>query len=222
MKKFLCLLLALFLITSNAFAALTKAVELEDEWTAVVANTVVEGATVDVSAHYQTVLTIAVALTSATAQANGMDIRVQISSNTTGDEDWIDFVNFIGPIGTGNSEAITNNPLAAASTTITCASTTDYTLPTGTNNGLRYIKDGTIADSEIILQNGLTLNTNITIVDGTTNAHALNTLMYNIVGVYVCQLPDSASRCRIIYNNTKDAAGSACDVMARISSMTGI
>ena len=202
--------------------ALTKAVAVLDGWTAVAANTVIEGATVDCAAKYQSVLTVVVALASATAQANGMDIRVQISAATSGDEDWVDFVNFVGPIGTANTEAITNNPLAAGSTTITCASTTGYTLPTGTDNGLRYIKDGTIGNSEIFLQTALTTNTNITALDGTTHEHIQNVAMWNIVGVYVCQVPDSTNRARVVYNNTKDAAGSACDVMSRISSITAI
>lgn len=223
MKRILCLLFALLLFVSNAFAALTKAVEEEDAWTAVASNVVVEGATVDVSAHYQSVLTIVTAVTSDTTAANGMEIRVQMSANTAGDEDWIEVTAFQGLTTTStilDSEAITNNPLAAASTTITCASTTGYTLPTGTDNGWRYIDDG--ANSEIVLQNGLTLNTNITIVDGTTHAHNQNTLMWNVVGVFVVQIPDAASRVRIVYNNTKDAAGPTYDVMARCSSITGI
>lgn len=202
--------------------ALTKSVAAVDEWQVVAQNTVVEGATVDLSANYQTLLTTFCVLSSETAQANGADIRVQISANTTGDEDWFDFVAFVGATGTGNKEDITNNPLAAASTTITCASTTGYTKPTGTDNGLRFIKDATVANSEVVLQNGLTTNTNITIVDGTTNEHANTADLYNIVSVHCVQLPDAANRCRVIYNNTKDAAGSELHVMSRISRITAI
>lgn len=202
--------------------ALTKSVASVDDWTAVAQNTVIEGATVDVSPNYQSTLSIFCALTSATASTNGCEIRVQLSSNSSGDEDWFDFISFQGPTGTANTENLTNNPLAAGSTTITCASTTGYTLPTGTDNGLRYIKDSTIANSEVILQKGLTTNTNITIVDGTTVEHAQNTPMYNIVGSYVISLPDTAIRARIIYNNTKDAAGSTCDVLCRINKITAI
>jgi hypothetical protein len=202
--------------------ALTKSVAQVDEWVAVAQNTVVEGATADISANYQTLLTIMVALTSETAAANGCEIAVQISAATSGDEDWVDLTRFQGPIGTANKEDSTANPLAAGATTITCASTTGYTKPTSTDNGLRYLKDATIANSEVVLQNGLTTNTNITIVDGTTNEHANTMDMYNIVGAYVIQIPDAANRLRVIYNNTKDAAGSTCDVMSRISRITAI
>ena len=223
MKKILLLALTLLLIPTLAHAALTKAVAALDEWQNVAQNTVVEGATADVSGNYQTVLTIAVALvTDATASANGPEIVVQISSNTAGDEDWIDLTRFQGPIGTPNKEDSTENPLNAGDTTLNMASTTGYTKPTGTDNGLRYLKDATIADSEIVFQNGLTTNTNITVVDGTTNTHQNTMDFYNIAGVYIIQIPDSANRVRVIYNNTKDAAGSACDVMARLSKITGI
>lgn len=202
--------------------ALVKTTVSVDDWTAVAQNVVVEGLTKDLSTYYQAVLTIIVALTSQTAATNGCEVRVQISANSTGDEDWVDLTSLQGAIGTGNSENITNNPLAAGSTTITCASTTGYTLPTGTDNGWRYIKDATIINSEIILQNAVTANTSIGIVDGTTNSHVLNTTMYNIVVPLVVQLPDSANRVRVIYNNTKDSAGSTCDVLARISAITTI
>jgi hypothetical protein len=204
---------------------LTKSVAALDEWQAVAASTVVEGATVDVSACYQSVLTIFAAIVTAATVANGADIRVQISANTTGDEDWFDFVNFIGPTAAAsasNSEAITDNPLHAGDTTILCASTTGYALPSAsTDNGLRYIKDATIANSEVILQTAMTTNTSIGILDGVTNQHAQNTLMWNIVAAYTCQLPDSAVRARIVYNNCKDTTAQI-DVMSRILKITAI
>ena len=230
MKKILALFLVMVLLISNtAFAALTKAVEAVDEWQAIAANTgILEGATVDLTAHYQSVLTIAVALTTNAGTAtNGCEIKVQISSNTTGDEDWIDLTSFQGPTSTAlaiNTETITNNPLAVGGTSITMASTTGYAIPSATtDNGLRYLKDATIANSEIVYQTAVTTNTNITIIEGVTNQHANTAVLSNVVGVYTIQLPDSANRCRVIYNNTKDAAsGSGVDVMSRMSSITGI
>ena len=208
--------------------ALTKAVAQVDEWQNVAANTgIVEGATVDVSACYQSILTIVAALTTNAGTAtNGIEIRCQMSANTTGDEDWVEFSSFQGPTSTAlasNTETITNNPLSVGGTSITMASTTGYGLPTGTDNGWRYLKDSTIANSEIVFQTAVTTNTNITILEGVTNQHANTTVLSNVVGIYTVQIPDSASRVRIIYNNTKDAAsGSAVDVMSRISKITGI
>lgn len=223
MKKIILLFLAGFLLFSNnAFGALTKAVASLDAWQAVAQNVVVKGATADVSANYQTTLYIDCALTSETAQANGTEIRVQVSTAASGDNSWIDLTSFGGPTGTANSEASTANPLTAASTTITCASTTGYTLPTGTDNGLRFILDATIANSEIVFQNGLITNTNITIVDGTTTQHANTAVLYNIVAEYVVNIPDTANRVRVIYNNTKDASGSTVAVRARLTTITGI
>lgn len=222
MKKIFLTLLFISLFVSNAHAALTKTVVEVDPWTAIAQNVVVEGVTVDVSAYYQTTLYIDAALTSTTAQTNGTEIRVQVSSATSGDNKWHELAAFGGPVETGNSEAVTNNPLAAGSTTITCASTTGYTLPTGTDNGLRYIKDATIANSEIGLQTALTTNTNITILDGTTTEHANTAVLHNIVNSYAVNIPDTANRIRVIYNNCKDAAGSTMDVRARLTTITGI
>jgi hypothetical protein len=206
--------------------ALTKSVAALDEWQAVAASAVVEGATADVSGNYQTVLHIFAAIVTAATVSNGADIRVQISANTTGDEDWFDFVNFIGPTAAAsasNTEPISNaGGIAGGATTCTVASTTGYALPSAaTDNGLRYIKDSTIANSEVIFQTALTANTNISWLDGTANAHAQNIPLWNIVGAYTCQLPDSAVRARIVYNNCKDTTAQI-DVMARITRITAI
>jgi hypothetical protein len=202
--------------------ALTKSFAQVDEWQAVTASTVVEGAVVDVSACYQAVLTIFAAHCTAAAVANGMDIRIQISSNSADDEDWFDFCNFIGPTGTSATVHVEDNPLDAGDATILINPTTGFAIPSAaTDNGLRFIKDSTIANSEVVMQKTVTTSTNITIVDGVKNAHAQNTPLWSIVGAYVCQLPDSAIRARIIYNNCKDATAEI-DVMARIMRITAI
>lgn len=198
--------------------AVTKSVAAVDEWAEVAQNAVREGTTVDVSGCYGAALNINIAISSTTAHT-GSRIIVQVSSNSSGDEDWHDLVPFLTSSGTANSEAITDNPLAAASTTIAVANTTGYdadgVIPI-------FIEDGTVANSEICWLVSHVANTSITVQDGTTNEHAQNTLMYNIVDTYIVELPFDANRVRIIYDNTHDPDGATIHTYSRITKVTGI
>lgn len=179
------------------------------DWTAVAQKAVGESAVIDITGGAS--IKIQAFLDSTTAHV-GTEFKVQISGNSSGDEDWQDYGgagSFIALSGTANSENITNNPLAAASTTITVASTTGYVtddvvLP------WRAIEDATLAHSELILQTGYTTDTSITIQDGTTNAHVQNTPMYNIAiskPIYIP--PEQGRRARVIVNNNYDSNGSS-------------
>ena len=190
------------------------------DWTAVAQNTVGESDTEDVNANYGSLLFIQAFLDSTTAHA-GTEFIVQVSNNTSGDEDWYDLCRFTGLVGTANSEAITNNPLSAGATTITVADT-----------GGRYetapmahwiaIEDGTLANSELVLQKGYTTDTNITIVDGTTNEHAQTTVMYDIADVWTIFIPPEVYRIRVVVNNTYDVDGSTLNYKVGISELTSI
>ena len=197
--------------------SITKSQAAVDAWADIAQNTVREGATVDVSGNYDHILHIDMALSNATAHT-GTEIIVQISSSTSTDEFWTNLVKFVGPTGTANEEAIDDDPLLATSTTITISSTTGYT----TNGNWRFIKDGTIANSELVWQNGYTTDTNITILDGTTREHAVSTNMYSIADTYVIQVPSAATRVRVVYNNTYDADGATVATRCRISKVTAL
>lgn len=173
-----------------------------DDWTATAQNTITAGTSFILKG--KTLLHIQSFLDTETAHT-GTRFVVQASSMESGNEDWYDYTEFVGNIGTANSEQITDNPLAAASTTISCASTTGYT----TFGVWRAIKDGTLANSELIYQKGYTNNTNITILDGTTNSHVLNTLMYNVALSQVVLVDSSVVRVRVNIDNTYDSDGSS-------------
>ena len=199
--------------------ALTKGTELVTDWTAVAQNAVGESGTLDCSGNYDTLFSVEIALTSATAHT-GTKIRVEISSNTSGDEDWAVLTEFIGPTGTPDTENITNNPLSAGSTTATCADTTGLY----DDDEVRqiYIKDGTIANSELVLLVSHSANTSVTFQDGTTNEHAQNTPMWDIAKSYTIQLPFSTNRARVIVDNTYDSDGATCDYRVRASKVTAL
>ncbi|MFX0211641.1 MAG: hypothetical protein ACFFDT_37035 [Candidatus Hodarchaeota archaeon] len=199
--------------------ALTKSVALVDEWVEVAQNAVREGATTDVSGNYSSALHIDIALSSATAHT-GSKIEVQVSSNTSGDEDWSTLTEFIGPTGTPNGEQIDDDPLAASSTTITVTDTTG--LWDDDETRWIFIEDGTVANSELCLLVSHVANTSITIQDGTTNAHALDTWMWDVADTYTIDIPIWANRVRVIYDNTYDSDGATIHTKCRISKVTGI
>ena len=199
--------------------ALTKSVAAVDEWAPIAQNAVREGATTDVSGCYEAALHIDVALSTTAVAHTGTKTIIQVTSNTTGDEDWSDFMQIVGPTGTANSEAITNDPLAAASTTATVASTTGYVadgvLPI-------FILDGTVANSELCLLVSAVADTSLTWLDGTTNEHAVSTVIFNVVESFVIALPMYANRVRVIYDNTYDVDGSTVHTKCRISKVTAV
>lgn len=179
--------------------------EVITDWTAVAQKAVGESGVIDIIDGR--VIAIQAFLDTQTAHT-GTEFIIQISKKSSGDEDWEDYQSFIALVGTANSENITNNPLAAGSTTITCASTTGYV----TDDVLlpwRAIEDATLANSELIKQTGYTTNTSITILDGTTNAHVQNTTMYNMaISELIDIAPGTGRRARIIVNNNYDSNGS--------------
>lgn len=200
--------------------ALTKGVESVTDWAAVAQNTVAESDTLDTSDHYGTLISIQAFLDSTTAHT-GTKFQIQHSSNSSGDEDWIDYTEFVALIGTANSEAITDNPLSAASTTITMADTGgNYETPP--MGRWLAIEDGTLVNSELVLNTGFTADTSITILDGTTNEHAQNTLMYDIAISKGILIPFPVYRVRVVVNNTYDVDGSTLNYRVRAVSVTAI
>lgn len=219
MRKIILSLLFLLFITSNSFAALTKGVAAVDAWTAIVQNDLVEGATTDISANYQTTLYIDAALTSVTATTNGLKIIVQISSAASGDNSWHELTSFGMVAGlTAATENLTNNPAAAGTTVFTVADTTGFV----TEGDLIYIKDSTEANSELFIIDTFSTNVSVTALDGSTTSHVQNTPMWNKAASITVSIPDTANRVRVIYDNTQDAAGSTVSVRCRLSNLTGI
>jgi len=175
------------------------------DWTAVAQNAVAKSSVIDIKNGAS--ITLQAFLDTETAHT-GTEFIVQTTKEDSGDEDWEDLVSFAALVGTANAEPITNNPLAAGSTTITCDLTTGYT--TG-NAALpwRAIEDATLVNSELIRQKGYTSNTSITILDGTANAHVVNTNMYNIAISELIAIPVGVGRrARVVVNNTYDSDGS--------------
>ncbi len=218
MKKLLSLLIVgIFSLTmvANSFGALTKTTSSVTDWTAVAQNTIGESATVDISDCYESVIHIQAGLDTTTAHT-GTRFIVQVSANTTGDEDWQDFTEFVELIGTAATDLIENNPLAAGSTTITLTAHALTVL-----GKWLLIEDGTLANSELIFESASATNS-ITILDGTTNAHAVNTAIFNVAFTKDITIPLGYQRVRVLVVNSYDNDGSTLNYKLRITEVTGL
>lgn len=196
---------------------ITKSFVSMTDWTAVAQNAIGESAEIDLSDVYEALLHIQGFLDTETPHT-GTKIIVQVSGSASGDEDWQDFTEFVALIGTANAEPITNNPLAAGSTTITCASTIGYTV----EGSWRAIKDGTLANSELIFQTAYSATPDITILDGTANSHIQTTNMYSVAFTKNIILPPSAYRARVVIDNTYDDNGSTLNFKVRATKVTAV
>jgi len=195
-------------------APITKNTANIQDWTAVAQNTVVKSAEVDLSDAYNSILHIQAALDTTTAHT-GTRFVVQISGSESGDEDWQDWADFVALIGTAATDLIEDDPLAAGSTDITL---TGHAL-TVLGKHL-FIEDSTLADSEIVLESAQATNS-VSILRGTTNAHAVNTAIFNVAMNQNITLPTSAVRAQLVVDNSYDADGSTLNYKLRISKVIG-
>jgi len=202
-------------LSGGGGGVLTKSVASITDWTAVAQNTVAESATYDVSGCYESHLCIQAFLDTTTAHT-GTEFIVQISSNTTGDEDWQDFTKFTGLVGTAVKDDIEDNPLAQGATSITLTTHT-YTVL----GKWLAIEDATLVNSELIYEVSQSANA-VVILDGTTNEHANTADTYNVAETYTILIPISANRVRLLVNNTTDSDGSTLNYKIRINKVTGI
>lgn len=196
--------------------AVTKTVEAVDACQEIAQNTIVEGTTISTATDLGGIVTIWWALTNETAHT-GTLVQLHISQAASGDDDWTPYAQSIVGVGTGNTETITNNPLSAGGTSITCSSTTGYSLGTWV-----FLEDATFANSEWIFVAGLTTNTSITALDGVTRTHANTAVLNSVAGSVNFYVPVEANRFRIVYLNTYDSDGATVAIKCSYSALTAL
>ena len=200
------------MIQRSSAPIIKNTVNIQD-WTAVAQNTIAKSAECDLSGCHAAILHIQAALDTTTAHT-GTRFITQISASESGDEDWQDLNEFVALIGTAKTDLIEDDSLSAGSTTITLTSHSFTTL-----GKWLMIEDGTLANSELVFESAQATNS-ITILDGTTNEHAVNTAIFDVAMVQNISLPKSANRVRLLVDNTYDADGSTLNYKARISKVT--
>jgi len=207
MKRILIILIVLA-FCSSAQAAITVTSSIIDDWSAVAEDATDESTVIDISANYVTAIHLW-GFTDMNDAHEGTEFRIQVSANSSGDEDWTDFHVFLALNGDGDAEPIDDDPLVATSTTITISNTGGgyETEPMGK---WIAIEDGTLVNSELVWITNFTNDTSFTIQDGTTNEHAVSTLLWDVAFAKTVMVPLGAgSRARVICNNGYDGDGTA-------------
>ena len=187
-------------------ADFTKTGSQVDEWAVITAATMRKGVEVAIPDDMQVALEVAVCKVEAVAHDGEGIVIIEVSGNTTGNEDWTEMVTF-----KINAETAATTTLdveaAAAATVVPLTATANFT----TKGDKYFIKNGTIANSEIVRNNGYSDGVSITILDGLTNTQQNGVSIYTTVEQFAITLPDMCRRTRVLINN-KDAD---CDIVSR-------
>lgn len=189
---------------SRAYAVPTVTSSIIDDWTAVAEGATGESTTVDISGNHATKFHLQ-AFTDMNDAHEGTRIVVQVSGFATGDEDWSDLHEWIILVGDGDSEPIDDDPLDATDTTIVI-SDTGGNFESVSSGFWIAIEDSTLINSELCWVTGFTSDTNITVQDGVTNAHAVSTLLWDTAYSKTFTIPIGAGyRARVLIDNSYDA-----------------
>ena len=183
-------------------------------------NTIVESTNVDISNSYDTDLYLKQALTSETAHTGTLNV-VQVNYTGDGDQGWVTHAKWVGPTGTGNTEA-TTIATGVGTTSISYASQTGYDMATKLGDERwRLIEDATFANSEFWEQVAAPNATQSTTRDPLSTAHAASSTLHNIAASYCIKLP-IAQQVRVIADNTYDSDGSTVGIVAQVVKRTGL
>ena len=176
--------------------ALTKttSIDIIDEWAAIAAATLREGAAEDVSGSYESLLYIEVALTHADAQS-GSSVIIEISY---ADDDWMKLAEFSITAETPATTQTAEDPTSAEDTTVTLddAGTGDFDVV-----GRKwFIIDGTVANSESVRTKSEAGDV-VTLCQDTMREHAVNSNCWDRVDEFCQTIPFAAAYVRVLVNN---------------------
>ena len=187
-------------------ADFTKAGSQQDEWEIIAAASQRKGAEFAIPDDLRSRVIVTVCKVEAVAHDGECHIIIEASRSTSGDEDWNELVSF--QINAETAFTTTLDAEAAASATIVpLTATANFT-----TKGERYfIKNGTIANSEIVRNNGYSDGVSITILRGLTNTQQNGVNIYTSVEQFSFTIPEEYRRGCVLINN-KDAD---CDIVSR-------
>jgi len=223
--KMIAIALMVALLAPTAFGALTITSSEVTAWTLVAegAHSATGANVIDISSNYSTSIQLQAFLNLDATAHEGTEFIFQVSQNSTGNEDWSDYLKFVDLVGTCFEQVSTANPLAAGATSITMADTEGlYETATTVNPHMgRWIgiEDTTLADSEVVWQTAFVADTSITCLDGTTTEHAQTTTTTSDIAMSrTFKIPMGlGSRIRVVINNSYDADGTACQLVYTIN-----
>ena len=184
----------------------TKAGSQIDEWAAIAAATIRAGAATATPDDLRIAIEITIAKIEAVAHDGEATVIVEVSGNTTGDEDWTELVSFKIDAETASTTTL-DAEAAAAATTVPLTATANFT----TKGDRYFIKNGTIANSEIVRNNGYSDGVSITILKGLTNTQQNGVSIYTSVQDWIVRIPADFRRFQVLINN----ADADCDIVSR-------
>lgn len=230
----LCAMLLVMLVAVPVLAVLAKTQNTEVmAWTKLTDTADTAGIKVssefDCSASYSANLHIYACLAETTAH-DGCEVIVQVASIATTNDAWTEYRRFIMASGTAFKSDFGANEAAGQ----TELSITNPATGNADHDGkfvfIYPADDPNIANCEIAYQvdNSGDAGDTITVLEGITNAQTVDTDLLtcdgtaSAVSMVVVGLPMSASRARVIFNNSLDTSGSNVIVRVRGTKVTGI
>ena len=133
---------------------------------------------------------------SATAATAGVNIRLESSSASSGNNTWFPFAIFTSSFAACEAEAVSGT-VSSGTNVITVASTTNLAA-----GDIVFIDNSTAANSEWGRVKSIVSNTSITIEDNLVNAQTGSTV-YDAAEIYFpVSIPDSAVRIRVVVDGS--------------------
>lgn len=160
------------------------------------ASSVAISSALDVSTKMGGLLYVRFGRRSATAAGAGVNIRLEASMASSGDNSWFPFAIFTTAFAACESEAVSGT-VGSGTNVITVASTTNLTA-----GDLIFIDNGTIGNSEWGRVKSIVANTSITIEDNLVNAQTGATI-YDSAEIYSpVSIPAGAYRIRAVIDGS--------------------
>lgn len=186
-------------------ADFSKAGSIIDEWAVTAAASQRLGDPAVIPDDIEMALIVDICKVEAVAHDGECSIIFECSPVASGNENWVELMT--SKINAETAATTTLDVEAAATDTlIPILATANFT-----TKGDRYlIKNGTIANSEIVRNNGYSDGVSITILQGLTNTQQNGVSIFTTVETFVLGMPSWAMRARAIILNL-DAD---CDVMS--------
>ena len=203
------LLLALILCVP-CYGQTRPQVKVLDDWALIAQNAVREGATHEISNWQSTTVHISCAIGSLTPHT-GTKIIVQISPVDSGDEAWLNHLEFLGPVGTATTAVMTVVPNTASKTILAHYASTAGLFDDDGVRTIFLLGSPTVANSELctLVSHVSGAASSVTVIDALANTPGASSTWYDIAETYIIEIPEHNNRLRIIYDNTYDSNGSS-------------
>ncbi len=208
-------LIMVLMLSGVANAALTVTSSVIDDWAAVAEGAVDQSTVIDISSNYATVVHIQAFLDAAVAH-EGTEFKIQVSGNSSGNEDWTDYAVFSELVGTPDAQTL-NGDLAGGETAILLADTGGGYEAVQLGDWIAIEDSASAAANELVWRVGFTTDTSITALDATTNAHLSASNCYDIAMTRTLTIGmGHGSRARVICNNGYDNDGTASTLVWKV------